>query len=143
VRVILLENEADQAERIRSSLAVIRDVEVECISTEYQFTTKIEAFRAHPPALFILDVIVDWTEPGEDVDAPSIVLRDGPFAAGVRCFERLAADAHTKIVPVVFYTGCRRSDLEGLIEAPFEFLSKDYGDHRPLVKMVDRLLRQM
>lgn len=139
MRVVLFENEGDHAVRIKTALESKADICVECVATEYEFTCRIESFRECPPAAFILDLIVDWTEPEIEVPAPLEVRRDGSNYAGARCFRLLACDPRTSPVPVIFYSGCRRSDLDAILEGSFHFLSKDYGDDRPLLDLVRRL----
>ena len=142
MRVVLLENEPDVAVQIKDTLEVAQGMVVECIYTEYEFRRRIHSLTASPPSAFVLDVIVDWTEPGVDVCAPIEVVKDGPFYAGVRCYSLLSADPRTEAIPVVFYSGCRRSDLDGMITGPINFLSKDYGDHRELLRLLEELIRR-
>jgi CheY-like chemotaxis protein len=83
------------------------------VVTEQEFRDMLAVFRADPPDIVIMDVMLRWAYPAPGAAAPPPdVVAGGYYRAGLRCAELLLADPALCGVPVVYYTILERSDLE-------------------------------
>lgn len=107
-RILLLEDDNLQAQLVKMTIEQeINSAEVEIISTELAFRTKMDDIVAHPPDVIVLDVMVRWRRPSREKQekAPGEY-----FRAGIRCWtllkERGVASA------VIVYTVLESADLK-------------------------------
>jgi len=116
MRVVIVEDDYLQADWIKNLLLSrlgVADGDVELIATECEFRDRLENFRAHPPSLFVIDVMLRWADATADYrPSPPDVKEEGFFRAGLRCERLLRQARETKRIPVVLYTVLEESELE-------------------------------
>lgn len=112
--IVIVEDDHLQEGPLQEYLSdAISDAEIETISTELEFRTRLPALRERVPDLVVMDVMLRWTFPAPDAVAPpEDIAVDGYYRAGLRCARLLADDPRLSGVPVVLYTILERSDLE-------------------------------
>jgi CheY-like chemotaxis protein len=145
----LVEDDATQAKDI---LAVLKNAfptqKCERMKTEQKFLAALRSTPLALPDVVIFDVMLPWTEIGED--GKPIVLppegyeeSGGFFRAGIRCAEALWANPATHEVPGVLFTvltnGDLANDLKRLEGRPAHYLSKKEPPER-LAELVRRLI---
>jgi len=106
------------------------DWNVSQIKTELEFRNKLEQLAVRPPNVIIMDVMLQWTTPSENVQRPpKEVSEGGHHTAGLRCEELLRKDKRTEDIPVILYTVLERADLEhrfgGMIPPYIKHLRKE------------------
>ncbi len=118
LRIVLLEDNWQQAEFIVGWLKdEFSDPEVRVVETVKEFETAMAEFKAIPPDLLILDLMVQYTDP-DDVD---LVTGGGEdfFTAGARCYELLrecGLSQRALIFSVTDKDDLRLAKLEHLID---------------------------
>jgi CheY-like chemotaxis protein len=114
--ILVVENDFLQADWLLKSLRqAFPQAGVRRIKTESGFHASFESIAQKRPDIIIMDVMLQWTEVSDDIEDqafPERVLKEGPYRAGMRCEEMLAADKRTKNIPVILYTILERHDLE-------------------------------
>jgi hypothetical protein len=111
VRIVLLEDDylwvQDTISLLRKDL---RQTEFVTIRTEYEFRTRIKELIAWKPDLFILDMMVRWTDPRPKMPMPPKEIGDeGHYKAGLRCARLLRAEGYK--TRLIFLTVLDRDDL--------------------------------
>jgi nucleoside phosphorylase len=145
MRAIIVEDDPCQAEEIEHSLLEVwPHIKVEIRLSEAEFNDDLPAFIAHPPDIFIIDLMIRWTFPENLATSkpPPKVSSEGYYRAGLRCVARLQEDESTRRVPVVLYSALPRTDVAAeLTNLPLHvsYLEKDHGDDR-LVQLVGSYL---
>jgi CheY-like chemotaxis protein len=111
--IVHVEDDPLQAGFIRTALEKeFPGVRVERISTELDFYRRLESLDKMPD-VFIVDVMLRWTDPGIEMQPPpQEVERGGFYQAGIRCGRKIAAHETARHVPIIFYSMLERSDLE-------------------------------
>jgi hypothetical protein len=110
MKIWLIEDDPTQAEDIAAGLRKYlgqSDLpEIKRVATESEFRRRFDEIAASEPAAVVLDLLLRWTDAGPDMEPlpPEIDPVTGYLTAGLRCQQRLAADARTEVVPVVIYT---------------------------------------
>jgi CheY-like chemotaxis protein len=125
-RVVLIEDDHLQAEDLEERLLDenLPELDIERIPTESSFLIRQRTLGENPPDLFIVDVMLRWTDPGPDEpEEPPDYLETGGYArAGIRLARALRADSKLASVPVILYTVLGSGDLEfgvpGLVQIP-------------------------
>ncbi len=142
MRIILVEDDNWQSERIFSHLKRSLKTTPEQIFTEYDFQKSFESYKEQPPDIVIMDVMLPWTEADETIEPrPTKVVEEGPYRAGFRCRELLASDEKTKNIPVILYTILNQNDLASELEGlpqQIVFLPKD-SEAELLIKEILKL----
>jgi len=112
--IVIVEDDHLQEAPLQDYLTgTITDAQIETISTELEFRTRLHVLRKHIPDLVVMDVMLRWTFPAPDAVAPpEDVASSGYYRAGLRCARLLADDPQLCGVPVILYTILERSDLE-------------------------------
>lgn len=112
--IVIVEDDHLQEAPLQDYLTgTITDAQIETISTELEFRTRLHVLRKHIPDLVVMDVMLRWTFPAPDAVAPpEDVASGGYYRAGLRCARLLADDPQLCGVPVILYTILERSDLE-------------------------------
>ena len=110
MRILLLEDDHEQASWIRSELEREFHPTVRVVRTELEFRDILPELAASPPDIAVLDVIVRWTDPAPEIVKPSDDVQQGPSRAGIRC-ARFLSDA-CPTTPIILYTVLAREDLE-------------------------------
>ena len=117
-------------------------VTIEGIKTEKDFRDKMADFARKPPDVFIIDVMLRWTDPSPKMElAPKEVAEGGFFKAGLRCLQRLVSQEETKNIPVIFYTVLEKNNLEEDLKhiyGKFDFLEKD-SDLSSLIQLIRKI----
>jgi predicted nucleotide-binding protein len=140
MRIVIVEDDFLQAEWVLSALDdQIGDIAVERITSEYGFRCRFEELTAACPELFIMDIMLPWSEPeGSDVPQPPDVKRGGAFHAGLRCARMLTQDPRTRGCYIVLHSVLERSEIEGEIKSlgpKVKFLQKG-TDQAGLARLV-------
>jgi DNA-binding NarL/FixJ family response regulator len=135
--ILLIEDDYLTAESLIDELgSAFPKTDVKHCRTESEFLQTIDEIAAHPPKVVIMDVMVRWTDPSENMPPqPEEVQHNGPWRAGIRC-ERRLHDLNPKI-PIVFYSVLDRDDLKDAVvldtpTLPVTHLRKA-GDVTPLI----------
>lgn len=112
-RVLVVEDDYLQAEWMQSTLSeALPGLQTERIATEYEFRCKVNSLTSAPPDVILLDVMLRWCDPDQDVKAPDDVRLGGFYRAGLRCEKLLRANTETSSVSVILYTVLEERDLE-------------------------------
>jgi DNA-binding NarL/FixJ family response regulator len=112
--IYLVEDDYPTCDGICEQLkASFRDAKVHPITTESEFRLRIDEIVRNRPTVVIMDVMIRWTNPTEDITKPPKEV-DGPWRAGIRCQKLL----HNKSpeIPVIFFSVLDKDDLRGEIE---------------------------
>ncbi|MBK6795261.1 MAG: hypothetical protein IPG76_00250 [Acidobacteria bacterium] len=129
MRILLIEDDDMQEDWINSELEPCFRTKVEKIYTEFDFRKKIDQLVSVPPDVFVIDIMLPWTEVGEsDEERPHDVKEGGKFLAGFRCVKLLAEHEETRNIPVILYSAMAKGDLEDeLRDLPphVKFIPKD------------------
>jgi len=110
-RIVLLEDDYLQRDSICAGLkGRYKNLSIQSIATERQFVDSLDAILKEPPDLFILDVMVRWTNPSPDMEPmPEEMRKQGFYRAGIRCEARIREQGCD--TPVVLYTVLEDDDL--------------------------------
>lgn len=111
--IIHVEDDPLQADWLHSNLTtVLPDARIEHIRTELDFYKWLDS-QEHLPDVFIIDVMLRWTDPGIDLQPPPDNVELGGFyRAGLRCERKIAEHETARHVPVILYSVLERNDLE-------------------------------
>lgn len=87
--------------------------EINVIRTEHEFRENLKHFLKEPPNLFLIDVMLRWTDPAPNIpEPPPEVEKESFYRAGIRCVRLLLDHEETSTIPVILYTILEESDLE-------------------------------
>jgi CheY-like chemotaxis protein len=144
----LVEDDATQAEDILAVLKTAFPAQPRRrMKTEHEFLTALKATPLAVPDIIIFDVMLPWTEIGEDgkpmAPKPEGYEESGGFfKGGIRCAEALWANPPTRQVPGVLFTvlsnGDLTDDMKRLEGRPVRYLSK-----RELPERLTELIRSL
>jgi CheY-like chemotaxis protein len=111
--IVHVEDDQLQADLVRAVLErEFSGAKIERLSTELDFYKRLESLEQMPD-VFIIDVMLRWTDPGIEMQPPSQeVEREGFYRAGLRCGKKIASHETARHVPIIFYSMLERSDLE-------------------------------
>jgi CheY-like chemotaxis protein len=103
MNILLAEDDYIQADTLQQELAVhLPSAELTRIRTEHEFMTWLGSARKRIPAVVLIDIMLMWASPDDDVPPPSGW--DGHARAGIRCAAALRARPETRDIPIIFYT---------------------------------------
>lgn len=138
MRILLLEDQPLEQRSIADSLErAFPSVVLECLRTEYEFRSRLEAITKDPPDIFIVDMMLPWTSVSEDMAMPpEEVKTEGYYRAGLRCQRLLATQEQTKDKTVIFYTVLERHDLDLEDRPPNVFHLRKESDHSALIQLI-------
>ena len=143
MRILVVEDDHLQREWIRQKLQEEFNAQIDMISTEGDFRSRLEEIAKNPPDVIIMDIMLRWTDPRPDMQPqPDDVKREGFFRAGLRCQRLLALDERTKNIPVILYTVLTNNDVGDetkKLRRNVIHVSKD-SDIRPLFKRIREFL---
>jgi hypothetical protein len=117
-KIVWLEDDHIQREGTIPTLRrAVPDMELDEVSSESEFVRRINEWTKNPPDLFMLDMMVRWTDyklpEDQRTPEPPRVREEGYSRAGVRCLDFLRQHQELATVPVLFYTILERQDLRG------------------------------
>jgi hypothetical protein len=132
VKIVNLEDDEPFWELMEEALKeAFPKAEFEWVPCESDFYARLPTFESSPPDVFVLDVMVKWADPSEEMPVPPKDVREeGYYRAGVRCRERLSRLPGTAKTPVILYTVLERSDMESAVKglpSDTEHICKDRG----------------
>src|SRR5258705_12117565 len=105
MKLVLVEDDSLQAEWMMKGLANALQPELELIPHEEESGRRLGAIASSPPDIFVIDVILRWTDPHPRTPPPPPdVVDEGRERAGFRCWKRLADLPSTRAVPVILYS---------------------------------------
>jgi len=112
--IIIVDDDNLQAEWLMAMLKdFFQNSKIEWVDTEYEFRSRIDEFAEDPPDIIVMDVMLRWTYPSEDMPVlPDEVEKEGFYTAGFRCEELLSGKEALKNVPLIFYTVLEKADLK-------------------------------
>ena len=143
MNMLLVEDDHLQARWIKEGLLrSFPGATIEVISTELGFRSKLQEMTEQVPDVFIMDVMLRWTDPTPDLKPPpEEVRKEGFFRAGLRCARLLAEQPSTRHRPVILYSVLERSDIASDLkdEPNVHHLRKD-STLEPLVRRIQELL---
>ncbi len=132
--IVLVEDNSDWSEDAANALQIaFPDATIIRVYSEHEFVSMLPDFRRAPPTIFVVDIMLPWCEPSNDMpEAPEDVKGNGFWRAGARCRHRLTEVPELAAVPVVFWSIISRSDLELLykdqhLPSATYHVSKDLG----------------
>jgi DNA-binding response OmpR family regulator len=140
MRIVSLEDDEPFWDLMKDALVdAFPGIELSWIRTESEFRERLEKFAAAPPDLFILDVMVKWADPAENMPLPTEDVREEKYyRAGLRCRKRLAQNSATSSVPVILFTVLEAADISKLPQGAI-FVGKS-GDFRELITAISNLM---
>lgn len=117
MKILLLEDDGDQAEEIKLALeGAFRATDVDVVDCEAAFRERFASIAAAPPDLFIVDVMLRWSTQGRQLFYASPRETTERFEhAGPRCAALLLSDSRTSQVPVLLYSVLDRQDYASLL----------------------------
>lgn len=135
--ILVVEDDDIQADLILPNLKrAFRQDTIDLIRTEYEFRDHLDKIRKNPPDVIVIDIMLRWTDPSEDMPPrPEEVRREGPNRAGFRCKKILAEEEGTKHIPVILYTVLADGDIEHELASGDVYLNKD-DDFSPLIQLI-------
>lgn len=145
--IVLVEDDHLQANWVESCLAeAFEDLDVLRSSTESGFYSWLEGVGEELPKLFIIDVMLRWSDPSPDMkEQPPEVKKNGFYRAGLRCERRIAENEKLRDIPIILYTVMETLDMEGQLPADpphlIVHLRKD-SVPEPLIKEIRRIRQQ-
>jgi CheY-like chemotaxis protein len=148
IQILLVDDDHIHLEKIAQTLhSAFRGGNVELsmseIQTESHFRARLDSFRDQPPDVVVMDIMLRWADPAEEIpDPPEEVTRDGFYNAGVRCLRLLGEASQTRQVPVVLYTVLEENDVVIPPEVPRgqAVFVKKQPDTADLVKKLESVL---
>jgi len=119
MKIVLLEDDQEQAAYVSQRLeAAFAGTDIQLLDSEASFIDWTHANATAPPDLFIIDVMVRWSQPGVTVFYSSPREAGETFErAGIRCVSLLQRNPRTAVVPVVLYSVLHRLDYVSLLDA--------------------------
>jgi CheY-like chemotaxis protein len=133
-RFWVVEDDHLDAEAIRQGLEVhFKRAEVVVMRTERDFCQAIESQSERRPDLIIIDVMLPWAFPEEEMteeDIPRQVLEEGFYTAGLRCANRLKANGRLAQVPYLLYTGLTQNNFKN------DIIHTKSDDILPLIRAI-------
>jgi CheY-like chemotaxis protein len=113
MKIVVVEDDPLQIEVMIGFLESLPRARVEVIQTELEFLEHLEEIEREPPDLFVIDVMLRWTDPQPDARRPPReVLEGGRERAGFRCHSRLLEREATRAVPVILHSHLDSSHFE-------------------------------
>jgi CheY-like chemotaxis protein len=119
MRILLIEDDPAQAEMAAEYLArAFLGTSVHSVYSESQFLQQFSEIERNPPDLFILDIMIRWSIPGQVpfYESPADQGQDY-FRAGLRCMQRLNGSARTSLVPLIIHSVLDRADYAHELQA--------------------------
>lgn len=119
MKALLLEDDTEQFDVVSNALRQeLPHIKIQRISTESAFRRELEAVYLNPPHVFVIDVMLRWTDPSAEYEPmpPEIRADSGHYRAGFRCAQMLAESKSTSNVPVIIYSVIDEGDLKAEIE---------------------------
>jgi len=140
INILLIEDDALQASYIRTALVSGGDFAITTYSTEAVFRREFVSISRTPPDLFIMDLMIPWTDVEMLEEMPPQIAAEGSYTAGLRCLRMIREDSITANLPVLFYSVSEHWEVIPAQDPLTQHVSKDLGDLRPLVSRVKEML---
>jgi CheY-like chemotaxis protein len=139
MKTLLVEDDLTQRDLISEALKrEFPELELWPIATESEFRDSLDEIGKNPPALIIMDVMLRWCDPSEQM--PAVAPDATDFSrAGVRCCHLLKNNPKTKAIPIIVLTVL---DKNGLDLPPYCFHVPKTSDLRALIDAVADRVRQ-
>src|SRR5262249_42699285 len=114
MKICLVEDDYLQADWICTEIkGNFPRVNVDIINTEQKFRLQFPRFIKTPPLVFVIDVMLRWTDPAPGAEsAPVEVMQNGFYRAGIRCARMLMGHPRTANTKIILYTVLEENDLE-------------------------------
>jgi CheY-like chemotaxis protein len=145
MKILIVEDNSIQLEWMNDELARrFPSAKIQECDTEYGFRSAFEKIAADPPDVVLMDVMLNWTHPAEDMEPrPPAIAEAGIWRAGIRCQKMLRGDPRTKDIPVLLYTSLAESSLTAELKemSPAAYLPKD-SNFEPLVREIQSTLKK-
>jgi CheY-like chemotaxis protein len=144
MKFLIVDDEYDLTRPMYSYIGRELGAEVSAARTEKEFRERLDALRADPPDLVVMDMLLPWDTPGPDMEPPPEDVRQaGYVAAGWRCVELLTRHPRTADVPVVISSVVAVADVrEQRLEVPGRVFYHDKTFGAPsLLNIIRSILR--
>jgi len=130
MRIIIIEDDDNQSDKlIRDIPKEIPNAQIYLYKTEHSFRSQIERVKEWKPDLFLIDIMLRWTNPSPDMpEAPDEVIEEGFYVAGFRCKRDILENSYLKNLPIILFTVLDKEDLKDkLSNLPrnISYISKD------------------
>lgn len=138
MRILVVEDDPLEADLILAGLKrAFPKITVDHISTEQEFRSRLSSIKKDPPDIFILDMMLRWTDSSEHMTEPPLeIMEEGYYRAGLRCQRLLAQYDETKNRTVILYTVLERQDLD-LDGRPRNVIHlRKESDLEPLIRLI-------
>jgi CheY-like chemotaxis protein len=140
MHILVIEDDHLQVESLSETLKqFFPGSRVDHINTEFEFRSRIDDIAKARPDLIVLDMMLRWTDPAEDMPArPDEVVKGKYFRAGLRCDNILSKHEGTKHIPVILYTVLEDADLKedlDKLRPQTSYVRKD-ADAEPLISLI-------
>jgi CheY-like chemotaxis protein len=143
MKILVIEDDPLQIEMIVEFLESLPGNTVTVIQTELEFQERLAEIEREPPDLFVIDVILRWTDPQPNAQRPpKEVAEGGRERAGFRCHTRLLEQDATREVPIILYSHLDGTHFERQLRAlppSTLYLQKD-SDFAPLLDAIRTLI---
>lgn len=141
-RIFLLEDDYLQSDwQIKVLRREFPNRLVELHETESEFVAALPGLVEYPPAVFILDVMLRWDNPGQNIPKPDDVRQEGFYRAGLRCMKLIRETPELAHIPIVLYTMLEEMDLRGMVPKDVHHISKS-SDTSKLLETLRTLLEK-
>lgn len=143
MKFVVLEDNRFQADAVADAIIHefgVCQADIDVIRTEHEFRSRIDQIIADKPTVFILDMLVRWTDPAPEMpDRPQEVKEEGFYLAGLRCAKLLREKSSD--TPVILHTVIERAELSLVMgaEAPAHIVQKD-PTLRPLLDTLQTIV---
>ncbi len=142
--VLIVEDDPVQFEFIEESLigdSKFGRVNIDRISSESEFVNRFETIATNRPDVVIMDIMLKWTDPSEDMVIPPDVAAE-TYRGGMRCSNKLASDPRTKGIPIIIYSVLDEEDLENDLNLlpNVRYILKDFNSQK-ILSTIRSLLR--
>jgi CheY-like chemotaxis protein len=145
MKIIIVEDDYMQSSAIKSEiLSKFSKIEVQVIDSELGFQSNFGEMLQNPPKIILMDVMLRWTKPSQNMTLPPENIREeGFYKAGFRCHSLLKKQLILKDIPVIFYTVLDKDDIQSELdnisgESMYIVKNKDVS---PLIGKIGRLIR--
>lgn len=138
--IIVLEDDPHQSETLKESLSgAFPNLGIKMFATESEFRQGIDELQASDIACVILDAMVPWSFPSENMPIPPQEVQEGGiYLAGKRCADYVST-RFNKSVPICVRTVLTQADA-GITEKDHAHFQEKAPSNGELIKALQRLM---
>ena len=138
--IIVLEDDPHQSETLKENLIkAFPNLGIKLLATESEFREAIDGLKAADIACVILDAMVPWSFPSENMPIPPQEVQEGGvYLAGKRCADYVVA-RFSKTVPICVRTVLNQVDA-GITEKDHAQFQEKAPSNGELIKTLQKLM---